>query len=99
MCLAPIITHSLSYGSPLNSSEQLTAGVVRQQRMLQTLKRAPAGGTAGAGGGGGVGVSAAVYTEITDVETECNGLMTYDRNLKVDAKRVKAANDALIKGK
>ena len=40
--------------------------------------------------------SAAVYTQITDVETEMNGLMTYDRKLlKVDADKVKAANDKL----
>jgi hypothetical protein len=39
------------------------------------------------------GLSAAVYTQITDVETECNGLLTYDRALvKVDASRVAAAN-------
>jgi beta-galactosidase/beta-glucuronidase len=32
------------------------------------------------------GLSAAVYTQLTDVETECNGLMTYDRAVtKVDA--------------
>lgn len=31
------------------------------------------------------GMSAAVYTQITDVETECNGLMTYDREvIKLD---------------
>ena len=28
-------------------------------------------------------LAAAVYTEITDVETECNGLLTYDRLYKV----------------
>ena len=40
--------------------------------------------------------SASVYTQITDVETEMNGLMTYDRKLlKVDAEKVKAANDKL----
>jgi beta-galactosidase/beta-glucuronidase len=39
------------------------------------------------------GLSAAVYTQSTDVETEANGLMTYDRAvLKVDEKRVAAAN-------
>ncbi|MBN1908316.1 MAG: glycoside hydrolase family 2 [Pirellulales bacterium] len=39
------------------------------------------------------GLSAAVYTQLTDVETEANGLMTYDRGvLKVDAKQVAAAN-------
>ncbi|MFD7713221.1 AbfB domain-containing protein [Streptomyces sp. NPDC059786] len=43
------------------------------------------------------GLSASVYTEITDVENEANGLMTYDRQVtKVDAARVKAANQALI---
>jgi len=39
------------------------------------------------------GLSAAVYTQTTDVETECNGLLTYDRAvLKVDAQKVAAAN-------
>jgi hypothetical protein len=34
------------------------------------------------------GLSAAVYTQITDVETECNGLLTYDRAVfKVDAQQ------------
>lgn len=43
------------------------------------------------------GLSASVYTEITDVESEINGLMTYDRQvLKVDAARVKAAQQDLI---
>jgi hypothetical protein len=38
------------------------------------------------------GLSAAVYTQTTDVETEANGLMTYDRAvLKVDAARAAAA--------
>jgi hypothetical protein len=36
---------------------------------------------------------AAVYTQITDVETEANGLLTYDREVvKVDLERVAAAN-------
>jgi hypothetical protein len=39
------------------------------------------------------GLSAAVYTQTTDVETECNGLMTYDRALvKPDLATVAAAN-------
>jgi hypothetical protein len=43
------------------------------------------------------GLSASVYTEITDVENEVNGLVTYDRQVtKVDTARVKAANVALI---
>ncbi|HYW80593.1 MAG TPA: glycoside hydrolase family 2 TIM barrel-domain containing protein [Thermoguttaceae bacterium] len=43
------------------------------------------------------GLSAAVYTQITDVETECNGLLTYDRAvLKVDAMKVAAANRGQI---
>jgi hypothetical protein len=39
------------------------------------------------------GLSAVVYTQLTDVETECNGLLTYDRAVvKVDADAVRAAN-------
>ncbi len=38
------------------------------------------------------GLSAAVYTEITDVETEINGLLTYDRLLKVDPAQIRLAN-------
>lgn len=38
------------------------------------------------------GLSAAVYTEITDVETEHNGFLTYDREVrKPDADRIRAA--------
>ncbi|MDR1383336.1 MAG: hypothetical protein LBJ67_05765 [Planctomycetaceae bacterium] len=42
------------------------------------------------------GLSAAVYTQTTDVEIECNGLMTYDRAvLKVDQNKIAASNNAL----
>ena len=42
------------------------------------------------------GLSAAVYTQTTDVEIECNGLMTYDRaQIKMDAAKVSAANKRL----
>jgi hypothetical protein len=45
---------------------------------------------------GDPGLSAAVYTQTTDVEVEVNGLLTYDRaKIKVDAKRVAAAAHAL----
>lgn len=40
------------------------------------------------------GLSAAIYTQITDVETEANGLLTYDREIiKVDLARVAAVNN------
>jgi len=43
------------------------------------------------------GLSAAVYTQTTDVETELNGLMTYDRAVtKPDVAEVRAANQAVI---
>jgi len=42
------------------------------------------------------GLSAAVYTEITDVEVELNGLMTYDRIPKADVKRFYASNRKAI---
>jgi hypothetical protein len=39
------------------------------------------------------GLSGGMYTQLTDVEGECNGLVTYDRELiKVDTARIKAAN-------
>jgi hypothetical protein len=45
----------------------------------------------------GKGLSAAVYTQTTDVEVEVNGLMTYDREvLKFDAKETAAWHKALF---
>jgi hypothetical protein len=39
------------------------------------------------------GLAAAIYTQITDVETECNGLLTYDRAvIKIPIDRVLAAH-------
>ncbi|WP_245651894.1 AbfB domain-containing protein [Streptosporangium amethystogenes] len=43
------------------------------------------------------GLSAAIYTQITDVENELNGIYTYDRQVaKVDLGRIKSAQQALI---
>ena len=45
---------------------------------------------------GAQGLSAAVYTQTTDVEVEVNGLMTYDREIiKMDPETVASANKAL----
>jgi Alpha-L-arabinofuranosidase B (ABFB) domain/Glycosyl hydrolases family 2, sugar binding domain/Glycosyl hydrolases family 2/Glycosyl hydrolases family 2, TIM barrel domain len=45
------------------------------------------------------GLSAAVYTEITDVEDELNGFLTYDRQVKkMDFAAVKTASQALVGG-
>jgi beta-galactosidase/beta-glucuronidase len=42
------------------------------------------------------GLSAAVYTQTTDVENETNGLMTYDRKvIKVPAEKLKGVTDKL----
>jgi hypothetical protein len=44
------------------------------------------------------GLSAAVYTQTTDVEIEVNGLMTYDRRIiKMDSNKIAAANRRLYK--
>ncbi|GAB2908343.1 AbfB domain-containing protein [Streptomyces mayteni] len=46
------------------------------------------------------GLSRAIYTEITDVENEVNGLWTYDRRVrKVDGTRVAAAHADLLAGR
>lgn len=42
------------------------------------------------------GLSAAIYTQTTDVETEINGFLTYDRKVvKMDLEAIKAAHQAL----
>ena len=42
------------------------------------------------------GLSAAVLTQVSDVEDETNGLLTYDRRvLKVDAQRMRALSQRL----
>lgn len=62
------------------NSEALTERYERLYRRVWRLKEMP-------------GMSASIYTQITDVETECNGLLTYDRAvIKVDVDRVRAAN-------
>jgi len=64
----------------MESRERLTQDYVRLLQRAWALKNDP-------------GLSAVVYTQTTDVETECNGLMTYDRELiKVDEKRAADAN-------
>ena len=47
-----------------------------------------------------LGLSAAVYTQTTDVEGEVNGLLTYDRKVaKVDPAAMRAMNAPLTGGK
>ena len=42
------------------------------------------------------GLSAIIYTEVSDVEDECNGLLTYDRKVvKITPEVMKAANSKL----
>jgi hypothetical protein len=42
-------------------------------------------------------VVAAIYTQTTDVETEVNGIMTYDRAvIKMGAENIKAVNATLF---
>ena len=62
------------------SSEQLTRDYVKLLQRAWQLKDKP-------------GLSAVVYTQTTDVETEANGLLTYDREVvKVNVVKVAAAN-------
>jgi concanavalin A-like lectin/glucanase superfamily protein/glycosyl hydrolase family 2 len=45
------------------------------------------------------GISAAIYTQITDVEHEVNGFFTYDRQVrKLDFDQVRAVNEEIIAG-
>ena len=42
------------------------------------------------------GISGAIYTQVTDVEGEINGLITYDRNLTKIYDSIKEVNKKLI---
>ena len=64
----------------VSSTEALTRGYEKLMVKSWELQRDP-------------GLSAVIYTQITDVETECNGLLTYDREVnKVDRERIAAVN-------
>ena len=43
------------------------------------------------------GLCASIYTQVSDVEDEVNGIVTYDRQVvKVDVSALKSLNDELI---
>ncbi len=66
------------------TSEEATDVYVKYGRMLKQLIP--------------YGYSAAVYTQTTDVETEVNGLLTYDRRVvKLNPDRVRAINNEIIR--
>lgn len=45
----------------------------------------------------GKGLSAVIYTQLSDVEEEVNGIYTYDREvLKIDENIVRKCNDRLV---
>lgn len=68
----------------MKSKEELTDKYISYISMVKKLKDKP-------------GLSAAVYTQIADVEYEINGLLSYDRKVeKVDFARVAAAHRELI---
>ena len=69
------------YGSK-NTAADLTSTFVQYSKDIAKLRD-------------GHGLSASVYTQITDCETECNGMLTYDRIMKPEVAAIKAANDAL----
>lgn len=71
-------------GLSKDTKEELTDNYITYMNMLKQFKASP-------------GLSAAVYTQIADVEYEINGLLSYDRKVeKVDFARVAAANRDLI---
>ena len=64
----------------MSDVEQLTSRYEKFMKRVYEFKDSP-------------GLSAAIYTQTTDVEVECNGLMTYDRKIvKPVLERVAAAN-------
>ncbi|WP_446686131.1 sugar-binding domain-containing protein [Paenibacillus aurantiacus] len=70
----------------MSSKEQLTDRYIQYIDQLKQFKN-------------NQGLSAAVYTQITDVEYEINGLLSYDRKVeKIDFERVAKAHRELIGG-
>ncbi len=66
-------------------SDELTGLYVDNQRELIPIARQR-------------GLSGAVYTQITDIEHEVNGFLTYDRRVqKMDVDQVRAVNDAVLR--
>ncbi|MBQ7623071.1 MAG: beta-galactosidase [Bacteroidales bacterium] len=71
------------YGKVLGSGEEVQELYERFAEMLKTYI--------------GMGCAAAVYTQISDVEIEVNGIMTYDRKVvKLDEARLRETNAAVI---
>jgi hypothetical protein len=73
------------------SEKELTdAYVATTEAVLSMAKDAQAND------GGNAAFCAAVYTQVADVETEVNGLMTYDREvIKVNEERIREVNNRL----
>jgi hypothetical protein len=71
-----------------DTEKKLTDAYVANTEAVITMAK-----DATANDGGKAAFCAAVYTQTTDVETEVNGLMTYDREvIKVDEERVREVN-------
>ncbi|MDR3267503.1 MAG: beta-galactosidase [Tannerella sp.] len=65
------------------SKEDVTVQYVKYAKDLQNLVK--------------YGFSAAVYTQLTDIESEVNGLITYDRKeIKVNTDEIRKANQSVI---
>jgi hypothetical protein len=78
-----ISENNWGYGKVMSSGEQVLDQYEKYAQRLKLLKQ--------------TGVSAAVYTQTTDVEVEVNGLITYDRKVvKVDTKRMAEINRSVI---
>jgi hypothetical protein len=68
---------------PLAPSEPFTNEYIKQLNAYGALVSKP-------------GVSGMIYTQLTDVENELNGLLTYDRLPKVNVQRTAAAHAGII---
>ena len=72
-----------SYGDQSDATELTNQYLVLMARVRDLIEDA--------------GLSAAVYTQLTDVETEVNGLMTYDRVVtKMDQAKLREAHQRVL---
>lgn len=75
----PVPTEAWGYSGVEKTRE---AALARLKGLYEAIGRIPA-------------FAGICYTQLTDVEQEVNGLLTYDRKPKFDAKEIKAINDLL----
>lgn len=91
------LSNQILVATPTGATSALDVGTLYDGYLNEVLSDKLANNNSGAYNNSGL--NAAVYTQITDVENECDGLITYDREvLKPDTNQILVANEIVISG-